>query len=318
MATRTHTSTTTSSPLDPLRTRYTYLTKHTLPALARSRAPCQPTWPVHLDHCFMRIILDNAVGVSGPWGDVVKAPATRNMTRQQLESAIALGEKLVDGTADLRELDERSLSLRGTTKQGKKATEEEQRAKKNDRMREWRRNRRREQMDAIWAGAAVWDKKQRDQDAKARDLLIKMRTEPSDEPLDQARNRIALDKSMTPFRKRTLLLLTQVPRGHHTTYKAMAAGISRLSDEETPASGCARAIGFAMRNNPFAPTVPCHRVLAADGKIGGFGGDWGEEGRFVGEKRRLLKEEGVRFDGKGKVVGAPWEGFETDMWIKSV
>lgn len=64
-----------------------------------------------------------------------------------------------------------------------------------------------------------------------------------------------------------------------------------------------------MRNNPFAPTVPCHRVLASDGKLGGFGGQWGDEGKFAGEKKRLLREEGVKFDGKGKVVGEVFRGF---------
>jgi len=64
-----------------------------------------------------------------------------------------------------------------------------------------------------------------------------------------------------------------------------------------------------MRNNPFAPLAPCHRVLAADRKIGGFGGDWGEEGRFANEKIKLLSAEGVRFDGLGKVIGEPFEDF---------
>ena len=60
--------------------------------------------------------------------------------------------------------------------------------------------------------------------------------------------------------------------------------------------------------------MPCHRVVAAGGKVGGFGGEGGEgvgrgsrvgveEGAKVGEKRRLLREEGVRFDGRGRVVG---------------
>ena len=68
-------------------------------------------------------------------------------------------------------------------------------------------------------------------------------------------------------------------------------------------------MGNALRNNPFAPTVPCHRVLAADGGIGGFGGEWGVEGRFAEEKKRLLRGEGVRFDGRGRVVGGVWRGF---------
>lgn len=68
-------------------------------------------------------------------------------------------------------------------------------------------------------------------------------------------------------------------------------------------------MGNALRNNPFAPAVPCHRVVAADGGIGGFGGEWGAEGRFAAEKVRLLRGEGVRFDGRGRVVGGVWAGF---------
>ena len=71
-----------------------------------------------------------------------------------------------------------------------------------------------------------------------------------------------------------------------------------------------RAIGNAMRNNPFAPVVPCHRVIAADKSIGGFGGDWGKDGRHAKEKISLLRSEGVKFDGKGKAIGSIWDTFE--------
>ncbi|KAJ4358459.1 uncharacterized protein N0V89_003042 [Didymosphaeria variabile] len=64
---------------------------------------------------------------------------------------------------------------------------------------------------------------------------------------------------------------------------------------------CARAVGNAMRNNPFAPEVPCHRILAADGTLGGFGGHWGEQGKYASRKHELLEEEGVRFDSRNKV-----------------
>jgi methylated-DNA-[protein]-cysteine S-methyltransferase len=74
---------------------------------------------------------------------------------------------------------------------------------------------------------------------------------------------------------------------------------------------CARAVGNAMRNNPFAPEVPCHRILSSDGSIGGFGGHWGEEGKFAGKKKELLGEEGVKFDSKGKVKGQPFRDFGT-------
>jgi methylated-DNA-[protein]-cysteine S-methyltransferase len=72
-----------------------------------------------------------------------------------------------------------------------------------------------------------------------------------------------------------------------------------------------RAVGNAMRGNPFAPRVPCHRILAADRSIGGFGGDWGANGKHVNEKLLLLKAEGVKFDSKGKVLGPIFEGFHS-------
>jgi len=66
-----------------------------------------------------------------------------------------------------------------------------------------------------------------------------------------------------------------------------------------------------MRNNPFAPDVPCHRVLAANGSIGGFNGDWGKDGKYANRKIELLRSEGVRFDGSGRVVGEPFTKFHT-------
>ncbi|EGP84875.1 uncharacterized protein MYCGRDRAFT_29061, partial [Zymoseptoria tritici IPO323] len=117
-------------------------------------------------------------------------------------------------------------------------------------------------------------------------------------------HRIQSSSTLTPFRKQTLSLLLQIPPGQYSTYGALAAHISATSHKT-----CARAVGSSMRNNPFAPEVPCHRILAGDGSLGGFGGDWGEEGRHAGEKRRLLREEGVRFDEKGKVKGPVFRDF---------
>ncbi|GIL58171.1 hypothetical protein Vafri_13019 [Volvox africanus] len=53
----------------------------------------------------------------------------------------------------------------------------------------------------------------------------------------------------------------------------------------------------ALRRNPFAPLVPCHRVVAADLSIGGFSGAWGMAEPKVQRKKRLLEDEGVKFDG---------------------
>ena len=64
----------------------------------------------------------------------------------------------------------------------------------------------------------------------------------------------------TPFQKKVLAALCQVPRGQYTTYGTMSKYLS-----SSP-----RAVGNALKNNPFAPQVPCHRVLASDGGLGGF------------------------------------------------
>jgi methylated-DNA-[protein]-cysteine S-methyltransferase len=53
--------------------------------------------------------------------------------------------------------------------------------------------------------------------------------------------------------------------------------------------GAARAVGFALGKNPFAPIVPCHRVLAAGGRLGGFSAPGGAT-----TKRRMLEIEGAR------------------------
>lgn len=105
----------------------------------------------------------------------------------------------------------------------------------------------------------------------------------------------------TPFQKRVLVLLCQVPRGHVTTYGLLAQHLG-----SSP-----RAVGNAMRRNPFAPAVPCHRVVATGGALGGFKGQWPRNGEGVTleEKRGLLRGEGVRFDERGKVVGTPFSGF---------
>ncbi|KAF2208355.1 hypothetical protein CERZMDRAFT_49361 [Cercospora zeae-maydis SCOH1-5] len=110
---------------------------------------------------------------------------------------------------------------------------------------------------------------------------------------------------LTAFKKTILTMLTEIPRGRWSTYGAMSDYLS-----ERHSKTCARAVGSAIKNNPFAPEVPCHRILAADRTIGGFKcGGWGESGRYAHEKHKLLKEEGVKFDSSMKVKGAPFREF---------
>jgi methylated-DNA-[protein]-cysteine S-methyltransferase len=78
-----------------------------------------------------------------------------------------------------------------------------------------------------------------------------------------------------------------IPEGRVATYGYIA---KRLKSSP-------RAVGNALRHNPYAPIVPCHRVIKTDRTVGGFYGDFK---RGV-EKRTMLEEEGVTFDTKDLV-----------------
>ena len=90
-----------------LRTRWRALVERRLPEAARHR----PDWPVRLDHCFARILLDNAF--ERPWCEAVPPPAWRETPEDTLARAVALGEAVLAGEADLAALNRRSLQLRG-------------------------------------------------------------------------------------------------------------------------------------------------------------------------------------------------------------
>lgn len=99
--------------------------------------------------------------------------------------------------------------------------------------------------------------------------------------------RISLHPTLTPFRRRVYRTLLSVPAGRWTTYAAMAAHLK----------SSARAVGNAMRTNPFAPEVPCHRVLAADRTLGGYKGEW-----------RVSKHKGVDLFGRRRGFGSRRRG----------
>jgi methylated-DNA-[protein]-cysteine S-methyltransferase len=85
-----------------------------------------------------------------------------------------------------------------------------------------------------------------------------------------------------PFTKKTLNKTLKIPKGFVTTYGriARAAGNEKAS----------RAVGAIEASNPFAPIVPCHRVVDSNLKLHGYGGG-------LDTKRRFLEREGVIFKG---------------------
>lgn len=87
---------------------------------------------------------------------------------------------------------------------------------------------------------------------------------------------------MTTLEETLYSLLQQVPCGKVTTYKELAHAAGTKSY---------RSVGQAMKKNPFAPHVPCHRVVSASGKLGGFMGK--TAGPEIEKKIRLLLAEGI-------------------------
>lgn len=284
------------------------------------------------------------------------------MSSQQLQDSIELGQKILDGEANLVELDSKSLELRGKGKGmsgkasgklnksnavlGKRKTKDRDIEKEEVEVENETKRTKKESLEPAEEDAkekshyfepqATKSRKSSKQDKPKKsdsdqDLDHEDHSKPTkrqnsseeDNPkatksppssnkqqnpsyttnpdLKPYLSKIALS-SKTPFQKLVLTTLCQVPKGKYTTYGAIS----------THLSSSPRAVGNALRNNPFAPQVPCHRVLASGGGLGGFKGSWGkggEEGLHDDAKRKLLREEGVRFDGKGRVVGGPWTGF---------
>lgn len=94
------------------------------------------------------------------------------------------------------------------------------------------------------------------------------------------RERVLRATQITEFQRRVYLALLDVPRGATITYGELSRRVGCRS---------AQAVGQALKRNPFAPEVPCHRVVAADGSLGGYNGK--REGEQIERKRRLLEME---------------------------
>lgn len=96
---------------------------------------------------------------------------------------------------------------------------------------------------------------------------------------------------VTEFQQRVFDAICEIPDGSVSTYKFVARRIGCRSSQ---------AVGQALRRNPFAPRVPCHRVIATSLRIGGFGGE--TAGAKIRKKIALLKKEGVHFGADGQLA----------------
>lgn len=85
---------------------------------------------------------------------------------------------------------------------------------------------------------------------------------------------------VTPFQKKVYEALLRIPKGQVRTYTQIARAVGKPK--------AARAVGQACKRNRWAPEIPCHRVVASDGRLGGYSGPGGPAG-----KRRLLRREGA-------------------------
>ena len=84
----------------------------------------------------------------------------------------------------------------------------------------------------------------------------------------------------TKFQVKVWLYLKYIPRGTVKSYLQVARDIGKPL--------AVRAVANAIGKNPYAPKIPCHRVIRSDGSIGGYSGKGG-----LKTKRFLLKKEGI-------------------------
>ena len=84
----------------------------------------------------------------------------------------------------------------------------------------------------------------------------------------------------TFFQKKVWNYLKTIPKGKIKTYKQVAIGINRPKSARAVANACAR--------NPYAPKIPCHRVIRSDGGLGGYSGTSGKK-----KKLQMLRAEKV-------------------------
>ena len=84
----------------------------------------------------------------------------------------------------------------------------------------------------------------------------------------------------TEFEIKVWKEIVKIPYGETITYKDLAVAIGKPNSSRAVANACGK--------NPYPPTIPCHRVIRSDGKLGGYSGKGG-----IKTKKKLLKEESM-------------------------
>eukprot|EP01025_Chloroclados_australasicus_P040069 TRINITY_DN416_c0_g1_i1.p2 TRINITY_DN416_c0_g1~~TRINITY_DN416_c0_g1_i1.p2 ORF type:complete len:167 (-),score=5.78 TRINITY_DN416_c0_g1_i1:188-688(-) len=105
------------------------------------------------------------------------------------------------------------------------------------------------------------------------------------------------NREPTKFELKVYKACSMIPKGKVCTYGDLAKFL-----QSSP-----RAVGQALRRNPFAPSVPCHRVIAANLELGGYQGQQGQECASLQRKRELLMQEGVVFIGSAVSQQSQWK-----------
>nr|MDO8098047.1 MGMT family protein [Candidatus Njordarchaeota archaeon] len=98
-------------------------------------------------------------------------------------------------------------------------------------------------------------------------------------------------EGLTDLQRKVLKLLLNIPKGKVTTYREIARALGNIN--------LSRAVGNAVRDNPYPVKIPCHRVVRSSGEVGGYGGE--ATGKNVTKKVELLREEGVLVDDTNRI-----------------
>ena len=100
-------------------------------------------------------------------------------------------------------------------------------------------------------------------------------SKPASPPAEILSGKLAADMT---FPQKVWTLTARIPAGRVATYREIALALNTRAY---------RAVGQALHNNPYAPAVPCHRVVGSDGRLTGYAGG-------LAKKARLLTKEGVQ------------------------